>query len=603
MSDDDDAETEYRPMPARRTGAGGLGHRKSFAGQAEKFPVSNRSAPYDSTTPRPGGGDAFTVTSRPRTISETSKGAPTTPPFGGQTPLVNRGPLGWDKPGVPNERAPTPTPERSDSQIGSQNQAPDSNPKAPSFQPRPADADNSLSGARNQSLHPTPPVPGWQTPNTGPSLARSQAQGSFGQSVSLDHEYSETISLEEATRGPGIDGSTNANPLLASASNLLVLLGRLRTGRVRFEPETLRSYVLEEIDRFYDKARALKVPEHELAIAEYALVATADDLVQNSTGVDVEFWRSHSLASYRFEDRNAGTGFYEKLEEALRVPHQRENVLEFMLVCLTLGFQGAMRGYPDADQQLDYKCLQVHEALRRVRARTQSALSPNWTPIVLRGGRLGSRLPVWVSLSAATTACVGVFFALSWVLDRPTNMASEALRQIHTETSPIQVAIEISGATETLEVQQTDQLERLRAAFAPEIEGGQMSIEPRGKYIEIKVSRSLQFGSGIAVLNDQSKPLVERIASVLNSENGGIVVEGHTDSDKPSARSRYKTNQALSEARAETVRALMAQFLADPGRLEARGKGDSDADVPNTSDENKALNRRVEILLLAENVI
>ena len=74
-----------------------------------------------------------------------------------------------------------------------------------------------------------------------------------------------------------------------------------------------------------------------------------------------------------------------------------------------------------------------------------------------------------------------------------------------------------------------------------------------------------------------------------------LIVEGHTDSDgKPEA------NLILSERRAQAVRSyLVTTFdFITPGMVEAVGYGDTEPKAENRSDANKALNRRIEFVVL-----
>ena len=57
---------------------------------------------------------------------------------------------------------------------------------------------------------------------------------------------------------------------------------------------------------------------------------------------------------------------------------------------------------------------------------------------------------------------------------------------------------------------------------------------------------------------------------------------------------------ALSLARAEAVRKSMARLMGDPARLSAEGRSDTEPVADNATREGRALNRRIEIMLLEE---
>lgn len=89
---------------------------------------------------------------------------------------------------------------------------------------------------------------------------------------------------------------------------------------------------------------------------------------------------------------------------------------------------------------------------------------------------------------------------------------------------------------------------------------------------------------------------MRRVAEVLRSQAGRITVTGHTDSVQ-SRSLQFPSNWHLSEARAATVRELLAAAGVPAARLQARGAGDSAPVAANDSPAGRARNRRVEIEL------
>jgi chemotaxis protein MotB len=78
------------------------------------------------------------------------------------------------------------------------------------------------------------------------------------------------------------------------------------------------------------------------------------------------------------------------------------------------------------------------------------------------------------------------------------------------------------------------------------------------------------------------------------------MVEGHTD-NKPISGKVMKDNWDLSVLRATSVvRTLQNYFSIDPGRMIAAGRGEYMPLVPNSSVENRSLNRRTRIVILPE---
>ncbi|MEW6237354.1 MAG: OmpA family protein [Candidatus Omnitrophota bacterium] len=97
-----------------------------------------------------------------------------------------------------------------------------------------------------------------------------------------------------------------------------------------------------------------------------------------------------------------------------------------------------------------------------------------------------------------------------------------------------------------------------------------------------------------SVIRPQFFPELDDMANVLK-ENPGIkiYVDGHTCDI---ATEEY--NQKLSERRADAVRSYFIEKGVEASRMTARGFGETKPIKPNTSDENRALNRRVELTIM-----
>lgn len=123
------------------------------------------------------------------------------------------------------------------------------------------------------------------------------------------------------------------------------------------------------------------------------------------------------------------------------------------------------------------------------------------------------------------------------------------------------------------------------------IEGVTARME--GRNIEVSVASDILFAPGKADLTAAAKTSLAKVAGVLKSKHSGndVVVEGHTDAD-PIRKSKWASNQALSEARAESVAAYLAQQGISRGNITTVGYG---SEQPKGT---KAQSRRVEIVVM-----
>lgn len=407
------------------------------------------------------------------------------------------------------------------------------------------------------------------------------------------------IALADALKGATLGAGGSSNPLIAAAANLMILLGRLRTGLVDMQAGPLIDHVTREIDRYERAVLEAGVSPQDASDAKYVLSATADDIVQNLPGTDRGLWIQYSMVARFFGDRSSGVGFFQKMDEAMRAPGQRFNLLELMLTCLSLGFEGQYRALPNGGVELARIRTAIYETLRRVHPRPDDDIAVHWAAVPMQGKRRRGGTPLWVVAAVAALMLVTLFATLSTLLTRQGATVRDGILALHAGLPPITIE-RTEPITQAYVAPDTGQMERIRAGLAAEIEAGQIEVDRTNDWIFVRVGEFLHFASGRADLTSDFAPLAAAIGKTLDAEPGGIRVVGHTDSIPVSGRGRYKTNQDLSEARAQTVAEILKGFLADPARVAAEGKGSVDPIADNATPDGRARNRRVEIMIPRE---
>ncbi len=111
---------------------------------------------------------------------------------------------------------------------------------------------------------------------------------------------------------------------------------------------------------------------------------------------------------------------------------------------------------------------------------------------------------------------------------------------------------------------------------------------------KIELGEKVYFDTGKATIQPASFPLLDEVADVLreHSEIKRILVEGHTDNTGGT-----ELNAKLSQERAEAVRAYLHGKGIAPGRLDAKGFGETRPVASNDDEKGREANRRVELTI------
>lgn len=133
--------------------------------------------------------------------------------------------------------------------------------------------------------------------------------------------------------------------------------------------------------------------------------------------------------------------------------------------------------------------------------------------------------------------------------------------------------------------------------LAKEIESGLLQLEQGTERLVIRIEERGSFGSGSADMTPQFLLILSRMADTLAKIPGEISVEGHTD-NIPIRTARFESNWDLSAARAASVaNTLLAKGTVTSDRLRIQGHAETRPIADNDTPENRALNRRVEIVV------
>jgi len=114
--------------------------------------------------------------------------------------------------------------------------------------------------------------------------------------------------------------------------------------------------------------------------------------------------------------------------------------------------------------------------------------------------------------------------------------------------------------------------------------------------MRMRLSDTLMFDVGRAHIKPRIYPVLQSIVGLTEGWPNKIIIEGHTD-DRPIRTEEFASNWELSAQRAINVVKYFVEIGVDPNKLYPIGRADNDPIVPNDTEINKSLNRRIDIYI------
>jgi type VI secretion system protein ImpK len=416
------------------------------------------------------------------------------------------------------------------------------------------------------------------------------------------------------------------NPLVSMANQILAAVPQIRRSLKHPDPAGLLSNLRDQIESFETSAVSAEYSDETVSTAIYALCALLDESAAATPwGHD---WIKHGLLHAMRGERDGAQDFFTHLDKASIDPEKNAELLEFLYICLALGFEGRHRATAGGAAALDMIKASTYELIARCRPRPEE-LSAHWrTPAAqtaaeaalqtaarasaLRAAETAARaanaraphsepaakgftlsqLPrraIWSGVAGMVGAAIVLYMLALRLQDDESRSAlaskSESGRKAGAAATNPQppVATPAPAAAANPEP----------GALAKSLAALPVTLTEQAGTLTIALRDEQQFRSGSTQPSAQAQAVIAQIAVALDKAAGSILVIGHADATP--AGHQYATNSELSAARARAAARIVSARLADPKRVTAEGKADADPLAPNDTDQNRARNRRVVI--------
>lgn len=145
----------------------------------------------------------------------------------------------------------------------------------------------------------------------------------------------------------------------------------------------------------------------------------------------------------------------------------------------------------------------------------------------------------------------------------------------------------------------SEQANELEKQLEKEIKEGQIRLKRFHNRLIINIDDRISFDSGSAELKKEILPALDKITKILSDyPENTINVEGHTD-NVPIRTKQFRDNWQLSTERALAVLGYILKYKPlNKSRFAAAGYGEYNPIVSNDTPANRALNRRVDIVVI-----
>lgn len=374
------------------------------------------------------------------------------------------------------------------------------------------------------------------------------------------------------------------NELVNAAGTLLSLATQLAQVQIQIDVEQLHAQTVRQVQAFQRSAAQAGLERESIDHANYLLCSLIDETVLNTHWGEHSSWSQKTLLGRFFQQTSGGERVFELIDEALGAVRKDYDFLELAYLCLSLGFEGKYRVDPRGRDHIERLRSDLYIALDEARDRYRKDLSPDVAPATGIRHRLHSFLPVWVSAAVLGVIAFGLFSFLSGDLNRHSDEVQARLAAL-IPSAPVAAA----DAAEPIERPEPVQL---RTALHDETERNIVRVDEYPNRVSIVLTASDLFPSGSASVAEAYRPVLDKIATVLQGIDGRIVVIGHTD-DEPIRSTRFPSNWHLSLARATSVSRHLGEFGNLGGRIVPEGRADTEPVADNSTAAGRAQNRRV----------
>ena len=381
---------------------------------------------------------------------------------------------------------------------------------------------------------------------------------------------------------------SDVNVIVSAATPLLTLGINARSMSHHPDPKALYQQIAEDLKAIDLQLKNQGLPKESIITARYIICAYIDEMVMSTPWGGQSLWATRNLLMTFHKNNQGGTQFFDIINLLTQSPAMNLDLIELCYMILQLGFQGRYRISDTGSIELSGIQDNLYRIISTHRPAAPKQLSNHWRGDVNEektslSGNKRLLIAVGTSLLIAVLSYTGFVITLGQQSDPvaiKTASVSSNLQPIVRNNRPIK---------------RTTHLSYIRNQLKHDINQQNLSVEDISGGVRIIVFGSDLFKPSSAQLTQQKEITIANIIATLKNTPGFIQVTGHTD-DIPIRTLQFPSNWELSSKRANSIVKMIQTHLPER-EIVGEGVADSSPIVPNDSNENRAINRRIEINL------
>lgn len=225
------------------------------------------------------------------------------------------------------------------------------------------------------------------------------------------------------------------NPLVAAASALFSLANRFRQVNDYPKINELHANLVHEVNAFIWGAQRRSYSDDEVLVARYTICATLDEIIQNTPWGKEAKWHENNLLAYFQGEAWGGERFFIILEKLREYPETYIDLLEFIYLCLSSGFEGQFRVFENGTLQLQAIVDDLYQLIRKQRRYYSHQLSHKQEPYKRLTAKPPVLSPWWTVVLVSAAVLLVSYCGAGYLIHTTSQPLYLALDQINPEAS------------------------------------------------------------------------------------------------------------------------------------------------------------------------